>query len=200
MSTHSSNIIHRFPLQLRRDLVCQIEASAELQQRFITYFEKMGFKIAEHKVETGQWRFEKGSHWGNAFTFNPLKWKSAVEVELQAEQLTARFFMNTIHQFPTEHDEQLWDVFVANFEKHLHQPAFDFKTANAQALKTAKRKNRKYLGWALLGGLLLGIPTGFVAHLLNMPIIASMGAAAGGLALMSKKIKEDRVKAGLNEA
>jgi len=200
MSIHSTNIIHRIPSQLQRDLVCQIEASAELQQRFITYFEKMGFKIAEQKVEAGKWRFEKGSHWGNAFTFNPLKWKSAVEVEIQAEQLTARFFMNTIHQFPTEHDEHLWDVFVAHFEKYLHQPAFDFKTANAQALKVAKRKNRKYLGWALLGGLLLGIPTGFLAHWLNMPIIASMGAAAGGLALMSKKIKEDRAKAGLYEA
>lgn len=200
MSIHSTNIISRIPSQLQRDLVCQIEASAELQQRFITYFEKMGFKIAEQKVEAGKWRFEKGSHWGNAFTFNPLKWKSAVEIELQAQQLTARFYMHTTNQFPSVNDEQLWDAFVAHFEKYLHQPAFDFKTANAQALKIAQRKNRKYLIWGIFGGLLIGIPAGFLAHWLNMPIIASIGAASGGLALMSKKIKEDRVKAGLYEA
>lgn len=191
-------IINHFPTLLRRQLVCEQEASTELQQRVITYFEVMGFTFAAQDLIAGKFRFEKGSLLGNVVTFNPLQWKSVVEVTIEEQQLTAHFYIHTTYQFPSNNDEALWDSFVSNFEKYLQEPAFNFKTANAQAIKVNKRKNRKYVGWALLGGLITGIPAGVMALWLDSPLIASGGAALGGLALMSKKIKADRVQAGIH--
>jgi hypothetical protein len=49
-----------------------------------------------------------------------------------------------------------------------------------------------YVGWALLGGLLGGVPTGFIAYWTGVDSIVSIGAVGGAIVLLTQKINDEK--------
>ena len=87
------------------------------------------------------------------------------------------------------------DLPVSN--QYLLDTKFDFLAENSKTLKTTKRKNLKYLGWAVLGGLIGGLPSGLIAYWTGINTIASIGATSGAIALLTKKINDEKKKNAL---
>ena len=181
---------------IRKKIEFTITGNSDPNEKTIEYFRKSGFKhivnLADRKI-----RFERGSIASNMWTFNPLNWKSEIDVEIDGQEVKANFNINTAGQIPTNKDEMLWETFMDNYEKYLCDQNFDFLTENSKSLKIKKNKNIKYIGWAALGGLIGGIPAGMIAYWTGIHLIVSIGAAGGAIALMTKKINDDKKKNAL---
>ncbi|WP_089332009.1 hypothetical protein [Hymenobacter mucosus] len=61
-----------------------------------------------------------------------------------------------------------------------------------EIVKANKKNSLKYLGWALVGGLIGGIPAEFIAYVTDIDAIAAMGTAGGVLVLLNKKINNEK--------
>lgn len=179
--------------ELRKLVQVTVLGTSSLKHSTIEYFTKSGFKQVDTQNITVV-RFQRGSLTTNMYAFNPLKWKSDIVVEIEGQELKAAFSINTEGQIPTNRDEELWDEFADNYVRFLQDPRFDFMTANASALKRTKSKNWNYLGWMLLGGLMGGIPGAFIAYLTGIKTIFSVGAVLGAVALLKKKMNDDKRK------
>ncbi|WP_255037865.1 hypothetical protein [Lacihabitans soyangensis] len=47
-------------------------------------------------------------------TFNPLKWKSEIYIEIIGQEVTAEFKINAAGQIPTQKEEVIWDNFIGS--------------------------------------------------------------------------------------
>lgn len=74
---------------------------------------------------------------------------------------------------------------------------YDFLAVNSKILNKTKRKNLKYLGWAVLGGVIGGLVASIIAYWTNSDAIVSIGASVGAIALLTMKINEDKGKNAL---
>ncbi|MCU0392809.1 MAG: DUF4133 domain-containing protein [Thermoflexibacter sp.] len=171
--------------------------STDLRKMTIEYFQKSGFKHIDNKTTDNIIIFERGSITSNMWTFNPLNWKSTIDIEISGQDVKANFNINATGQIPTNKDELLWETFIGNYQKYLLDSKFDFLAENSKALNTNKRKNLKYSGWAALGGLIGGLPAGLIAYWTGINTIVSIGAAGGAIALLTMKINDDKKKNAL---
>jgi hypothetical protein len=169
----------------------------DLREMTIEYFKKSGFKHIVSNPTDNKIKFGRGSIASNMWTFNPLNWKSEIDIEFNGQEVKAYLDINAAGQIPTNKDELLWETFINNYQKYLLDSNFDFPTENSKSLKTTKSKNLKYLGWAALGGLIGGIPAGLIAYWAEIDTIVSIGAAGGAIALMTKKINDEKKKNAL---
>ena len=163
----------------------------------IEYFQKSGFNQVDNKTTDNKITFERGSIASNMWTFNPLNWKSTIDIEISGQDVKANFNINAAGQIPTNKDELLWETFNNNYQRYLSDPSYDFLTETSKTLKTTKGKNLKYLGWAALGGLIGGLPAGLLAYWTEIDILVAIGAAGGAVGLMTKKINDDKKKNAL---
>jgi hypothetical protein len=157
-----------------------------------TYFLMAGFKKSvetENKIS-----FTKGNMLLNMVTFNPLNWKSLVTVSLLGNKVVADFDINTVGQMVTAREEKLWDTFVENFKVSLTQKA-DVTKENKEQLAKTKKDSLKYILWAVLGAIVLGVPFGFLAHFTGVDILAPAGGALGAVLFMMWKVNRDKKKA-----
>jgi hypothetical protein len=155
------------------------------------YFLNQGFKL-EH--DTGsRLTFSRGSTLSNMVTFNPLKWKSKIVIDFTATGLVALFDINTAGQVVTPKEEKLWDGFIENYKQTLNND-FDYSTANQILQKDTKRNSLKYVGYAAVGGLLAGIPAGFVAYWTGIDEIVGMAAAGGAIAMVTYQVEKEKKK------
>ena len=171
-----------------------VSEPTDLREMTIEYFKKSGFKHIDSNLTDKKITFERGSIASNMWTFNPLNWKSEIDIEINGQEVKANFNINTVGQIPTNKDELLWGTFIDNYQKYLRDANFDFLTENSKTLKTTKSKNLKYLGWAALGVLIGGIPAGLITCGTGINTIVSIGAAGGAIALMTKKINDEKKK------
>jgi hypothetical protein len=164
----------------------------DLTKRTIEYFKLSGFK---HITTNDKGiKFNRGSITSNMWTFNPLKWKSEINIDIAGKEVSADFNIITTGQIPSYKEEKLWDSFIENYERFLTIKSFDFKVENNKRLRATKKNSLKYLGWAFLGGLIGGIPAGFIAYWTGINSIASIGAIVGAIGLLTKKINADKKK------
>ncbi|MBK9271634.1 MAG: hypothetical protein IPM48_08540 [Saprospiraceae bacterium] len=182
---------------IKKTIEFKVSEPTDLRKMTIDYFKKSGFKHLDNNTSDKTIIFERGSIATNMWTFNPLKWKSTIDIEISGQDIKANFNINAAGQTPTGNDELLWETFIDNYQKYLLDSNFDFLTENSKTLRATKSKNLKYLGWAVLGGLIGGIPAGLIAYWTGINTIVSIGAAGGGIILMAKKINEDRKKNAL---
>lgn len=179
---------------IKRTIEFKVSETTDLKKMTIEYFTKSGFKHLDTDSTDQKIIFQRGSIASNMWTFNPLNWKSEIDIEFNGQEVKANFNINAAGQIPTNKDELLWQTFINNYQKYLLESNFDYLTENAKNLKTTKSKNFKYLGWAILGGLIGGIPTGLIAYWTGIKTIASVGAACGAIALLINKINDDKKK------
>ena len=75
-------------------------------------------------------------------------------------------------------DSELWYVHGDNIPRQL---------TFGHLLKETKINSLKYVGWAIIGGILGGVPAGIVAYVTGVNSIASIGAVVGAMSLLIKK-------------
>jgi hypothetical protein len=181
---------------IRKNIEFTVQDTSNLKEKTIEYFTKSCFKHIDN-LSDRKLKFRRGSIASNMWTFNPLKWKSEIDIEINGRVVKATFAINASGQIPTQKEENLWDTFIENYEKYLSVRYFDFVTKNDKALITTKNNSLKYVAWAALGGIIGGIPAGLVAYWTEIHSIASIGAAGGAIALLTKKINDGKKKNAL---
>lgn len=179
---------------IRKTIEFKVLEPTDLRKKTVEYFQKSGFKHVDNKDTDNIIVFERGSINSNMWTFNPLNWKSIIAIQISGQDVKANFDIDATGQIPTNRDELLWETFIGNYQKYLLDSKFDFLSENSKNLKTTKRKNLKYTGWALLGALIGGIPAALIAYLTGIKTLASIGVVVGAIALMKKKINDDKKK------
>ena len=171
-----------------------VSEADELNEKTLEYFTKSGFKhIVSNSIDKTI-RFERGSIASNMWTLNPLKWKSEIQIQINGKEVKAIFNINASGQIPTTKELQLWENFISNYQKYVCASNFDFLKENSKNLKLTKNNNLKYIGWAVLGGLIGGIPSILIAKLTGIDSIASIGAALGAVVFLMIKIDGDKKK------
>ena len=84
-----------------------VSEPTDLREMTIEYFKKSGFKHIDNNLTDKKTTFERGSIASNMWTFNPLNWKSEIDVEINGQEVKANFNINTVGQIPTNKDELL---------------------------------------------------------------------------------------------
>ncbi len=163
-----------------------------LQSATKQYFTAQGFKLSEEN--SNHLQFKRGSISQNMLTFNPLKWKSCIDIKFDNQKIHADFDINSTFQSVTKKDEQLWETFVTNYQKSIETDQ-NLIEENRQTLQNTQKSNRKYLVAALIGALVFGIPGGFIAYWSGIDIIAGLSPALGAMIFMMTKIEIDKNKA-----
>ena len=181
---------------IRKNIEFKVSGTNDLTKETIEYFTISGFNHINNSADR-KIKFERGSIASNMWTFNPLKWKSEIDIEISGQEVKANFNINATGQIPTHKEETLWDTFIDNYVKYLNDTNFDFRTDNSKTLRAVKSNSLKYVGWAALGGLIGGIPAGLIAYWTGINSIVSVGAAGGAIALLTKKINDDKKKNAL---
>ncbi len=155
----------------------------------IAYFVGSGFKLAAES--SNYLSFKRGSNLLNIITINPLKWKSTIEVNLVNNKVIAKFEISTFGQDITHKEDALWDSFINNFQRTIHDGS-DLSAENKKQLKTTLLYNLTYVKWAILGAIGAGIPSGVIAYYSGVDSIASIGAVIGALGLMKYKLEKEK--------
>lgn len=89
-----------------------------LFKRIKNYFISNGFRI--NKYDDNYIEFVRGSLIFNKVTFNPLKWKSKIKVNLSKQNVVTTIFnINTSNQLVTNKELQLWESFIENYKKSI---------------------------------------------------------------------------------
>lgn len=182
---------------IKKTIELKVSEPTDLKKMTIEYFQKSGFKKVYNNKDDNKLTFERGSIASNMWTFNPLNWKSTINIEINEQDVKANFNINATGQIPTNKDELLWETFIGNYQKYLLDSKFDFLAENTKTLNSTKSKNLKYIGWAALGGLIGGLPAGLIAYWTGINAIVSIGAGGGAIALLIKKINDDKKKNAL---
>jgi hypothetical protein len=180
---------------IKKKIKFTISDNYDLTERTIEYYKVSGFK--RYDTDDENLKFGRGSVASNVWTFNPLKWKSEIEIKIAGQEISADFNINATGQIPTRMEEELWDSFIDNYKNYLTDNKFNFKAENARNLRSTKNNSLKYVGWALLGGLIGAVPSGVIAYLTGINLIVSIGAAGGAIGLLTKKINDAKKKNAL---
>jgi hypothetical protein len=175
-----------------------VSDNSDLTKGTIEYFKQSDFKYIDNTTDE-KLRFKRGSIALNMWTFNPLKWKSEIDIEISGQKIRANFIINATGQIATQDEQKLWDSFIVNYKTYLNDNKFDFKTENKRTLSSTKKNSLKYVGWALLGALIGGIPAGLIAYWTGINSIISIGAASGAIGLLTKKINDEKKKTTYSE-
>lgn len=166
---------------------------AEVVELSTTYFVSQGFSLKSNQSDT--LLFNRGSQLSNYYTFNTLKLQSQTTIYFRDNGHTitvqAKVEVNTAGQAITSKDQTIWKSFVSNYEKSVLSGQ-DLSSQTQQILQQGKKANLKYMGWAILGAVLAGVPSGFIAHWTGIGTIASMGTVVGAIGLMFYKINQDK--------
>jgi hypothetical protein len=160
-----------------------------LKKETLDYFQKQGFKLAGSDENILQ--FERGSVMKNMVTFNPLKWKSSIIIKFEEDKVKADFDINTIHQAVTLKEEELWGKFISNYQKTI-ETGKSLISENQSELKATKKSSWKYIGYAFLGAIVFGMPSGIIAYLTGIESIVTIGAVIGALTFMMNKINKEK--------
>jgi hypothetical protein len=178
--------------RIRKNVEFSILDGVDLYESTIDYFKQSGFECLDVCSEADELRFIRGSIFLNMFTFNPLKWKSKIDIELHKGNIKAKFEIVTVGQYPTAKDEELWDVFIENYKRYLNDTSFDFLNENSKAIRMIKNKNLNYIGWGILGGIIGSIPSVFIAHWAGIDSIVSVGAVLGAIVFLMMRINQEK--------
>ena len=153
-----------------------------------TFFIKEGFKTVDETNNTVS--FSKGSTLLNMVTFNPLSWKSRIEISVKGNEVLAEFNIDTTFQAVTPKEEKLWDSFIENYRLSLVNHV-DVSQAVSEELNATKKDNLRYVMWACIGAVVGGLPFGVLAHFSGIDMLAPMGAAGGAILFVMMKINRD---------
>lgn len=153
------------------------------------YFTKLGFDLIREDSE--MLVFERGSTILNFFTFNPLKWKSRIEILVEGAQVKTFFDINTVGQVVTKKEDQLWVELIQNYHLSIVEGK-DFTEDTLDELKSTKLNSFKIVRSALFGALIFGIPSILLAVLTGYDSIAIVGPASGAVGVFMNELNKEK--------
>ncbi len=162
-----------------------------MREGTITYFQSQGFNLTNNDELSIQ--FERGSILRNMLTFNPLKWKSIVEISFDKNDIIANFEINTVFQAVSHQEENLWQEFISNYQKTL-QTNQSFISENEAQLKDTRKSSYQYVRRSMLGAIIFGLPGGLLAHLTGINLLMLVAVVGGGLLFLVMSINKDKSK------
>ncbi|WP_020532979.1 hypothetical protein [Flexithrix dorotheae] len=157
-----------------------------------SFFNSHGFKIYQEGPYS--LTFQKGSTLKNMFTFNPLEWKTDVNIEINESSFQVEFEINTIGQLVTSKEDDLWEKFIDNFNNYIQNNS-NYTNLNNE-IRATKLTSLKYVGWALVGALIVGVPASIVAYITDINPIGStvIASVTGAMSFLIDKINKDKRK------
>ncbi|PRY05349.1 hypothetical protein CLV24_13029 [Pontibacter ummariensis] len=164
---------------------------AEVVQATKDYFLSQGFKLESSTPDS--LTFRRGSTLQNMFTYNPLKWKSLTDIEIKGPEVNVLCNVTPTSQAVTTKEEKLWENFILNYQQALISN-FNYHSINNKLLRETQSDSRKYVKYALIGGVIAGVPAGFIAHYTGIDAIVGIAAAGGGFYYMRHQIEKDKKK------
>lgn len=93
-------------LTMNKSFSIDLRRAENVQSRSFDYFEKCGFNI--FTKSPNRLEFKRGSILINSVTFNPLKWKSKIIVEIKDEELLLHLRITTYPQLVTDKEVDTW--------------------------------------------------------------------------------------------
>ncbi|MEL6942189.1 MAG: hypothetical protein AAFO82_05930 [Bacteroidota bacterium] len=175
---------------MNQQIEFQVKKSiVESKEETLKYFLDQGFKLVSSNKNSLQ--FRRGSMLRNMITFNPLKWKSSIQIEFHEENIVVNFDINTIYQIVTIREERLWANFISNYQRTI-ETGKSLIFENQIELKNTKKSSWKYIRYALLGAITFGVPSGIIAYLTDIESIVAIGTASGALTFMMNKINKEK--------
>lgn len=176
---------------ITKSVTFSVPGASDLRLKTIDYFSKSNFRqtsaLTDQKII-----FRRGSLLSNMYTFNPLKWKSEIQIDIQGQEVSVQVKINTFAQLPSLKEETLWDDFLQNYEAYLNDGRLDYFSKNKASLKSVKKSSYRRAGWVLLGALVAGIPAVLLALWTGIDTIAPVGASMGAMYYLNKKNEQER--------
>jgi len=123
----------------------------QLEESISEYFTQSGFNLKFQ--DNTKLIFIRGSYFTNFWTFNPLKWKSNIEVSITDLEVKVTAIVHTVGQIVLTAEDRLWDEFLNNLKVYLTEN-IDFKENNRNQLREVKKESIKFVGKIALGGLI----------------------------------------------
>ena len=180
--------------KMKRQIQFQINDDTSVIEASKTFFARTGFKINDNTNKTVS--FSKGSTLLNMVTFNPLNWKSRINISIQNNEVIGDFDIDTTGQAVTPKEEKLWDTFIENYRLSIVDKV-DLSQTISKELKETKKNSLRYVIWALIGAVVCGVPFGFLGYFTGIDMLAPIGAAGGAVLFMMNRINKDRQKNAL---
>ena len=126
----------------------------------IEYFVKQGFKLVNDNPKNLE--FKRGSILLNHFTFNPLKWKSQIDVKINNNIVKATFKIDTTGQTAIKSELKAWEHFIENYKLSLIDGNQNIKS-NIKKRLLVHLGQLKYLFFVLIIALLIGAVQGSIS-------------------------------------
>ena len=96
------------------------------------YFSQLGFHLQDQN--SSRLTFKSGNLFNNLVTFNPLKWKSNIEIKKENNKIIGHFKVSTFGQLMTPQEEELWNSLIQNFQACFNDDSdLAFKNFSADA-------------------------------------------------------------------
>ncbi|HEY1038064.1 MAG TPA: hypothetical protein VGF30_01590 [Bacteroidia bacterium] len=161
----------------------EITDPTQVVEKTIHFFTRSEFKLVEQNGNN--LKFKKGSILRNGFTFDPLKWKSDLTVEITGNKIKAKLDIANTGQSMGNKEEEVLDSFFKSYKLYVNE-GLDFEKAHADAAQKIKKHGWNIVLWAVLGAVVIGVPAGIIAYLTGIKSILTTGAIFGAILGMLK--------------
>jgi hypothetical protein len=159
--------------------------ASDLRLKTIDYFTQSKFLLVSALTDK-KIIFRRGSLLSNMYTFNPLKWKSEIQIDIQGQEVSVQVKINTFAQLPSLKEETLWDDFLKHYQEYLQDSRVDYLSKNEVSLKSVKKSSYRRAGWVLVGALVAGIPAVLLALWTGIDTIGPVGASIGAVYYLNR--------------
>ena len=174
--------------KINKSFALEIKSSDDLLEKANEYFTRSGF----HKIRSTDClaQFAGGSTLQNLVTFNPLKWKSKIRIELKESALIVHISLNTFGQVINERELMTWKEFIDNFENFINNSQFNYEESNNTFVTETKSKNFEIAKWLCIGMIIGAVPGGIVLKITDNIQIGFMAMAFAAIAFYFFKSKK----------
>lgn len=146
---------------ISKSIIFQVNEESRVVERAITYFNDFGFKCTKRSDQLIS--FSKGSILKNLLAFNPLEWKSNIDLEVNDKEVRIDLKINTFGQIVLKEEEVLWDLFIDNFKLFI----IDGKEYNKIKIINEKIRDVKKESYNFLEGWIIGGTTSVMSYKFN---------------------------------
>jgi uncharacterized membrane protein YraQ (UPF0718 family) len=166
----------------------------QLQEKVIDYFDRSGFKLVRQTANS--LKFKYSSLMLDTWVFNPLKWRSEIEVATNRQTIEATFFIDTSAQIVTAEVKEAWKVFIDYFKQYIVDGT-DFKNVTTEAVKRARQSIQKTIAWTVVGIAAGGVIGAYLDRMTGSTFLTYIGLILGANYFLTGKLVANRRKKAL---
>lgn len=128
------------------------------------YLKTNGFTLVSEDETT--LIYTRGSYLYNLIAFNPLTWKSRIEINLHEQRVETYFNISTFGHLVSSQEKELWKTFIQNLEDYI-KTGINLNIDNKINVTKTTRDSWNHIIWAGIFTALLGLPLYLIAQKLH---------------------------------